>query len=65
MEDLFMTRRCLLTLDGGYKMQATLTIPRPRKFIRPEQLEREIVRDINKSQPYMEHKVIACHLMRN
>lgn len=65
MEPLFITRRCILTLDGGCKLQATLTIPRPRKFMRPEQMERYFIREFNKAQPHAVHKVVACHIMRN
>ena len=60
-----ITRRCLLTLDGGAKIQAVLTIQKPTKPIFPEEMERNIMDEFNKSQPNAVHKVIKCHIMRN
>ena len=60
-----ITRRCLLTLDGGSKIQAVLTIPKPTKPIFHEEMERHIMDEFNKSQPNAVHKVIKCHIMRN
>jgi hypothetical protein len=60
-----ITRRCLLTLDGGAKIQAVLTMPKPTKPIFPKEMERQIIKSFNESQPDMVHKVIKCHIMRN
>ena len=60
-----ITRRCLLTLDGGAKIQAVLTMPKPTKPIFPEEMERQFINSFNESQPNMVHKVIKCHIMRN
>lgn len=60
-----ITRRCLLTLDGGAKIQAVLTIPKPTKPIFPKEMERQFVKSFNESQSDMVHKVIKCHIMRN
>lgn len=60
-----ISRRCLLTLDGGAKIQAILTIPKPTKLIFPKEMERQFVKLFNESQPNMVHKVIKCHIMRN
>ena len=60
-----ITRRCLLTLDGGAKVQATLSIPKQTKPIFPEQMERQFIKSFNESQPNAVHKVIKCHIMRN
>jgi hypothetical protein len=60
-----ITRRCLLTLDGGAKIQAILTIPKPTKPIFPKEMERQFIKSFNESQPNMVHKVIKCHIMRN
>ena len=60
-----ISRRCLLTLDGGEKIQAVLTIPKPTKPIFHEEMERHIMDEFNKSQPNAVHKVIKCHIMRN
>lgn len=60
-----ISRRCLLTLDGGAKIQAVLTIPKPTKPIFPKEMEREFVKQFNESQPNMVNKVVKCHIMRN
>ena len=60
-----ITRRCLLTLDGGAKIQAVLTMPKPTKPIFPEEMERQFIKSFNESQPDMVHKVVKCHIMRN
>lgn len=60
-----ISRRCLLTFDGGAKIQAVLTIPKPTKPIFPEEMERHIMDEFNKSQPIAAPKVIKCHIMRN
>ena len=60
-----ITRRCLLTLDGGAKIQAVLTIPKPTKPIFPKEMERQFIKNFNESQTNAVHKVIKCHIMRN
>lgn len=60
-----ITRRCLLTFDGGAKIQAILTIPKPTKPIFSKEMERQFVKQLNESQPNAAHKVIKCHIMRN
>lgn len=58
--------KALLTLDNGFRFPADLTFKRGAKLPKfHEQLEREIVKLWNQSQPNMVHKVIKCHLMRN
>ena len=60
-----ITRRCLLTLDGGAKIQAVLTIPKPIKPIFPKEMERQFIKSFNESQPNAVHKVVKCRIMRN
>lgn len=60
-----ITRRCLLTLDGGAKIQAVLTMPKPTKPIFPKEMERQFIKDLNESQLNAVHKVVKCHIMRN
>ena len=60
-----ITRRCLLTLDGGVKIQAVLTIPNPTKPIFQKEMERQFIKSFNESQPNAVHKVVKCHIMRN
>ena len=60
-----ISRRCLLTLDGGAKIQAVLTIPKPTKPIFPKEMESQFIKSFNESQPNAVHKVVKCHIMRN
>ena len=60
-----ISRRCLMTFSDGSKIQSTIYIPKPTKPIFPEQMERNIIENFNKSQPNAVHKVIKCHIMRN
>lgn len=60
-----ISRRCLLTLSNGSKIQATITFPKPTNPIFPEKMEREFIESFNKSQPNMVNKVVKCHVMRN
>lgn len=60
-----ISRRCLLTFDGGAKIQVILTMPKPTKPIFPKEMERLFVKQFNESQPNAAHKVIKCHIMRN
>ena len=46
-----ISRRCLMTLSDGSKIQATIYIPKPTKPIFPEQMERNIIEIlINRNQ---------------
>lgn len=60
-----ITRRCLITLSDGSKIQATITIPNPTKTIFPEKMEQEFIKNFNNSQALAKNKVIKCHMMRN
>ena len=60
-----ISRRCLITLSDGSKIQATITIPKPTKPIFPEQKEKELVADFNRMLANTKNRVIKCHLMRN
>lgn len=59
-----ISRRCLLTLSNGSKIQATITIPKPTKPIFPEKMERQFIESFNESQPLLVNKVVKCHIMR-
>ena len=41
-----ISRRCLMTLSDGNKIQATITIPKPTKPIFPEQMERQFIESL-------------------
>ena len=60
-----ISRRCLMTMSDGSKIQATITIPKPTKPIFPEQMERQVIENFNNSQPLAVNKIIKCHIMRN
>ena len=60
-----ISHRCLLTFDGGAKIQAALTMPKPTKPIFLKEMERQFIKSFNESQPNAVHKVIKCHIMRN
>lgn len=60
-----ISRRCLMTLSDGNKIQATITIPKPTKPIFPEQMERWFIENYNNQQPFAVNKVVKCHIMRN
>lgn len=59
MVPLFITRRCIITLSGGHKVQATLSIPQPRKPLFMEQLEEQFIKEFNRSQPHAVKKAEA------
>ncbi len=68
MQPLFITRRCIITLSGGHKVQATLSIPQPRKplFMEElEELEERFIKEFNRSQPHAVNKAVKVHIMRN
>ena len=65
MQPLFITRRCIITLSGGHKVQATLSIPQPRKPLFMEQLEEQFIKEFNRSQPHAVNKAVKVHIMRN
>ena len=60
-----ITRRCLMTLSDGSKIQATITTTKPTKPIFPEQMERKFIEKFNNQQPLMANKVVKLHIMRN
>lgn len=65
MKPMLTERKCVLTLEGGHKVIATLRLPTPTKPVFPEQMEHRIVEDFNRKQPHMANKVIGVHIMRN
>lgn len=60
-----ISRKCILTLEGGHKVIATLTMPKPKKPIFLEEMERRFVEEFNKSQPHAVNKVVGIHILRN
>ena len=48
---MFIKRKCLLNFEGGYQIQAILTIPKPTKPIFPKEMERQFIKSLmNRSQ---------------
>lgn len=60
-----ITRRCLIIFDDEAKIPAVLSMPKPTKPIFPKEMESQLVKQLNESQPNAVHKVIKCHIMRN
>ena len=60
-----VSRRCLMTLSNGSKIEATIYSPNPTTLIFAEQMERNIIENFNKSKPLAVNKVVKCHIMRN
>ena len=60
-----VTRRCVITFQDGQKTAAEVRIPCQRRAVRLEDLERDIVEQFNRSQPFLKNKVTKIHLMRN
>ena len=60
-----ISRKCVITLEGGCKVTATLYIPKPTNPIFYEEMERRFVESFNKSQPNAAHKAVSVHVMKN
>lgn len=60
-----VTRRCVITLEDGSKVRATLAMRKPKGAVFPGELERRAVEAFNRSQPGMRNKVVGIHVMRN
>lgn len=46
-------------------MIADLYFPKPTKPIFPDEMERKMVEEFNKSQPHAVHKAVSVHILRN
>ena len=57
--------KTILTLDNDYKFPVTLTPYKKVDTRRIDELEKDIVKNWNLSQPNMVHKVVKYHLFRN
>lgn len=60
-----ITRKCVITLEGGYKLVVDLSIPKPERPIFVDEMERKFIREFNSSQPNAEHKAVSVHILRN
>lgn len=60
-----ITRKCVITLMGGYKVVGTLSLPKPKKAMFPDEMERNFIKSFNESQPNMVNKAVSVHILRN
>ena len=58
-------RTAILTLEGGFKIRAEITMPATDRGTWHADLERQLVSEFNRSQPRAVHKVVKIHLLRN
>ena len=60
--------KAILTLDNGKKIVADILPPPIGKTRRPrfyDKYERRFVKEFNKAQPHLVHKVVKAHILRN
>ena len=61
--------KAILTLDNGKKIVADVLPPPPiGKLRRPrfkDEYERWFVKEFNKAQPHLVHKVVKAHILRH
>lgn len=60
-----ITRKCVITLMEGYKVVGTLSMPKPKKAMFPDEMERKFVESFNDSQPNAVNKAVSVHILRN
>ena len=44
-----ITRKCVITLMWGHKVVVTLSMPKPKKAMFPEEMERNFIKSFNES----------------
>lgn len=60
-----ITRKCVITLMWGYKVVGTLSMPKPKKAMFPEETERKFIKSFNESHPDLVNKAVSVHILRN
>ena len=60
-----ITRKCVITLMGGHKVVGALSMPKPKKAMFPEEMERNFIKGFNESQPNAVNKAVSVHILRN
>ena len=50
---------------GGHKVVGTLSIPKPKKAMFHEEMERNFINSFNESQPNEVNKAVSVHILRN
>ena len=58
-------RKCVITFTGGDKVVGTLPMPKPKKAMFPEEMERNFRKSFNESQPNAGNKAVSVHILRN
>lgn len=56
-------RDAVLVFDNGGRMRAKVKMPQRQKIWHDE-LERRMVREFNKTQTHIKHKLIKVHILR-
>lgn len=56
---------CNHPYGGGYKVVGTLSMPKPKKAMFPEEMERNFIKSFNESQPNAVNKAVSVHILRN
>ncbi len=60
-----ITRKCVITFTGGHKVVGILSMPKPKKAMFPEEMERNFIKIFNESQPDLVNKAVSVHILRN
>ena len=60
-----ITRKCVITLMGGHKVVGTLSMPKPKKAMLPDEMERKFIKSFYESQPNAVNKAVSVHILRN
>ena len=63
--DTIIRRKGVMTLTGVYKVVGTLSMPKPKKAMFPEEMERNFIKSFNESQPNAVNKAVSVHILRN
>lgn len=50
---------------GGHKVVGTLSMPKPKKAMFSDEMERNFVKSFNESQPNAVNKAVSAHILRN
>lgn len=59
------SRKAILTLQDGSKIQAIYYFPKQNKPMFYKEMERKFIEKFNEQQPHAVNKVISVHIMRN
>ena len=60
-----ITRKCVITLMGGNKVVGTLSMPKPKKAMFPEEMERNFIKSFNESHHNVVNMAVSVHILRN